>query len=90
MKIRPVEAQNFHTDGGTERHDELMSSFIILQRRLKTVGKGIYENQKLSGIFRPLRDPATRPRGSVHENRTGNGRTHYADTAPAVGEQADS
>jgi len=71
-----------------DRHDVLMSPFITLQRRLNC-GKGIYENQKLSGIVRPLRDTATRPRGSVHENRTGNGRTHYIDAVPAVGERAD-
>lgn len=58
LKIRPVEAEYFQTDG--ERHCELMSPFIILQRRLNC-GKGIYENQILSGIVRPLRDPATCP-----------------------------
>jgi len=66
MKILPVEAEYFHTDG--ERHDELMSPFVILQRRLNC-GKGIYENQKLSGIVLPLRDPVTRPR--VPFTRTG-------------------
>ena len=61
-----------------ERHDELMSPFIISQRRLNC-GKGIYENQKLSGIVQPLTDPVTRPRGFVHENRTGNWR-HITST----------
>jgi hypothetical protein len=71
-----------------DRHDVLMSPFITSQRRLNC-GKDIYENQKLSGIVRPLRDTATHPRGSDHENRTGNGRTHCFDTVPAVGEMAD-
>jgi hypothetical protein len=36
MKIRPVGAELFHTDGRTDRHDEVNSRFLeILLTRLK-------------------------------------------------------
>jgi hypothetical protein len=38
MKIRPVEAELFHAEGQTKRHDEANSQFSqILRKRLKLI-----------------------------------------------------
>ena len=38
MKIRPLEAELFHADGRTDRHDEANKSlFAILRTRLKAM-----------------------------------------------------